>query len=49
MAFGLNRRINPTTGAKMEFDNKDKKDIIRLEGGCNIVICLNLYFCNSSE
>ena len=31
MAFGLNRRINPTTGAKMDFDDRDKKDIIRLE------------------
>ena len=37
MAFGLNRRINPTTGAKMEFDDKDKKDIIRLEGGRDMV------------
>ena len=37
MAFGLNRRINPTSGAKMEFDDKDKKDIIRLEGGRDMV------------
>ena len=37
MAFGLNRRINPTTGAKMDFDDRDKKDIIRLEGGRDMV------------
>ena len=37
MAFGLNRRFNPTTGAKVEFDDKDKKDIIRLEGGHDMV------------
>ena len=33
MAFSLNRRINPKTGAKEEFDDTDKKNIIKLEGG----------------
>ena len=32
-AFRLNRRVHPTTGAKVEFDDQDKKDIIQLEGG----------------
>ena len=32
-AFRLNRRVNPTTGLKVEFDDQDKKDIIQLEGG----------------
>ena len=35
--FRLNRRVNPTTGGKVEFDNKDKKDIIQLEGGLDMV------------
>ena len=35
--FRLNRRVNPTTGAKVEFDNQDKKDIIQLEGGLDMV------------
>ena len=25
MAFGLNRRVDPTTGARVEFDDTDKK------------------------
>ena len=33
MAFSLNRRVNPKTGAKVEFDDTDKKNIIKLEGG----------------
>ena len=33
MAFGLNRRVDPTTGARVEFDDTDKKNIIQLEGG----------------
>ena len=33
MAFSLNRRVNPTTGAKVEFDDTDKKNNIKLEGG----------------
>ena len=36
-AFRLNRRVNPTTGEKVEFDNQDKKDIIQLEGGLDMV------------
>ena len=32
-AFRLNRRVDPTTGAKVNFDDQDKKDIIQLEGG----------------
>ena len=35
--FRLNRRVNPTTGTKVEFDNQDKKDIIQLEGGHDMV------------
>ena len=31
-AFRLNRRVNPNTGEKVEFDDQDKKDIIQLEG-----------------
>ena len=33
MAFSLNRRVNPTTGGKVEFDDTDKKNILKLEGG----------------
>ena len=36
-AFRLNRRVNPTTGTKVEFDDEDKKDIIQLEGGNDMV------------
>ena len=36
-AFRLNRRVNPTTGSKVEFDDQDKKDIIQLEGGHDMV------------
>ena len=36
-AFRLNRRVNPTTGEKVEFDDQDKKDIIQLEGGLDMV------------
>ena len=36
-AFRLNRRVDPTTGAKVEFDDQDKKDIIQLEGGLDMV------------
>ena len=36
-AFRLNRRVNPTTGAKVDFDDQDKKDIIQLEGGHDMV------------
>ena len=36
-AFRLNRRINPTTGSKVEFDDQDKKDIIQSDGGHNMV------------
>ena len=36
-AFRLNRRVDPTTGSKVEFDDQDKKDIIRLEGGHDMV------------
>ena len=36
-AFRLNRRVNPTTGLKVEFDDQDKKDIIQLEGGHDMV------------
>ena len=35
-AFRLNRRTNPTTGARVEFDDTDKKDIIQLEGGVDM-------------
>ena len=31
-AFRLNRRVNPTDGTRIEFDNKDKLAILRLEG-----------------
>ena len=34
--FRLNRRTNPTTGARVEFNNTDKKDIIQLEGGVDM-------------
>ena len=33
MAFSLNRRVNPKTGDKVEFDDTDRKNIIKLEGG----------------
>ena len=33
MAFSLNRRVDPKTGAKVEFDDTDKKNILKLEGG----------------
>ena len=36
-AFRLNRRVDPTTGAKVNFDDQDKKDIIQLEGGPDMV------------
>ena len=36
-AFRLNRRVHPTTGAKVEFDDQDKKDIIQLEGAHDMV------------
>ena len=35
-AFRLNRRTDPTTGARVEFDDTDKKDIIQLEGGLDM-------------
>ena len=35
-AFRLNRRTDPTTGARVEFDDTDKKDIIQLEGGVDM-------------
>ena len=31
-AFRLNRRVNPTDGTRIEFDNRDKLAILRLEG-----------------
>ena len=37
--FRLNRRVDPTTGAKVEFDDMDRKDIIQLEGGLDMVDC----------
>ena len=36
MAFSLNRRVNPTIGAKVEFDNTDKKNILKLEGAMTL-------------
>ena len=36
-AFRLNRRVNPATGNKVEFDDQNKKDIIQLEGGHDMV------------
>ena len=33
MAFSLNRRVNPKTGDKVDFDDTDRKNIIKLEGG----------------
>ena len=33
MALSLNKRVNPTTGAKVEFDDTEKKNIIQLERG----------------
>ena len=35
--FRLNRRVDPTTGAKVEFDDMDRKDIMQLEGGLDMV------------
>ena len=35
-AFRLNRRTDPTTGARVEFDDTDKKTIIKLEGGLDM-------------
>ena len=32
-AFRLNRRINPQTGGKVNFDNEEKVAILKLEGG----------------
>ena len=34
--FRLNRRTDPTTGARVEFDDTDKKDIMQLEGGLDM-------------
>ena len=31
--FRLQRRINPTDGSRIEFDDQEKKDFIRIEGG----------------
>ena len=31
--FRLRRRIHPTTGARIEFDDDEKKDLILVEGG----------------
>ena len=31
--FRLRRRIHPTTGAKIDFDDAEKKDLILVEGG----------------
>ena len=31
--FRLQRRINPANGSRIEFDNQEKKDMIRIEGG----------------
>ena len=31
--FRLRRRIHPTTGAKIDFDNDEKKDHLIVEGG----------------
>ena len=31
--FRLTRRIHPTTGAKIEYDDAEKKDLILVEGG----------------
>ena len=33
MAFGHNRRVDPKTGVKVEFDDTEKKNIMQLEGG----------------
>jgi transposase InsO family protein len=33
MVFRLSRRMNPVTGAKVDFDDKEKKDMLRVEGG----------------
>ena len=35
-AFRLNRSTDPTTGARVEFDDTDKKTIIKLEGGSDM-------------
>ena len=31
--FRLNRRAHPVTGARIDFDDAEKKDILQLEGG----------------
>ena len=31
--FRLRRRIHPTTGARIDFDDAEKKDLIMVEGG----------------
>ena len=31
--FRLTRRINPTTGARVNYDDEEKKDMLRIEGG----------------
>ena len=31
--FRLQRRINPKDGSRIEFDDQEKKDFIRIEGG----------------
>ena len=38
MAFSVNRRVNPTTRGKVEFDNMEKKNIIQLEGGHDMMV-----------
>ena len=38
MAFSVNRRVNPTTRDKVEFDNMEKKNIIQLEGGHDMMV-----------
>ena len=44
-AFRLNRRVNPTTGSKVEFVDQDKKDIIQLEGGHDMVDLIKHSMC----
>ena len=34
--FRLSRRIHPTTGAKVEFDDDEKKDMLIVEGGADM-------------
>ena len=33
MVFRLSRRIHPVTGAKIDFDDDEKKDMLKVEGG----------------